>query len=439
MEKHSKPRINRSKTDNLPPLTTRPGTGGLGRSNSDVRPSQSRPGLLKAVRSATNLAPSKVSSNRPRSKFTVSSTGKKEKFSTFTNGKLSVEKSSPASSPIRKFPIEKSLTMFEIGSPSKKSAQQNDPEANVDNERKQHSCSTNVLTKVGIGGGTVTGIDSNHTSKLVYETGFKMLIKCWREKKREIGRLNAQLSVKDSNTLKYKNQLETIQSLYRYELNKHESSNSELRALKLKLETLKANLLAEKTAHLKTVSDLEVCSIERDKLQAQLEHTEKELAAAILNWHSFEYKLELREERCTQLEKEKQELLKQIDTLEENFRNFEKDFEKTIAVQTNSTKLLDSRLENYQKELTEANSKLEVYETDCQLLKEWNVRLAGELAQIKSTYQSSYSYRMRKFFYELPRKPAFYLQYALYLMVRGTPAPHWPQADRVLLPYSSVV
>lgn len=50
----------------------------------------------------------------------------------------------------------------------------------------------------------------------------------------------------------------------------------------------------------------------RDKLQSQLTHAEEELAKAVINWHSFEFKLKQQEESCLQLTSEKRELLKQV-------------------------------------------------------------------------------------------------------------------------------
>lgn len=92
--------------------------------------------------------------------------------------------------------MEKALTMIEMGSPSKQSQQQ-----------QQHGSqpTTTIATTGGLSysttaladGGVTTRMASN-TSKLVYETGFKLLLKCWREGKRKNDRLNAQLSQKDS-------------------------------------------------------------------------------------------------------------------------------------------------------------------------------------------------------------------------------------------------
>lgn len=216
--------------------------------------------------------------------------------------------------------MEKSLTMIEMSSPSKQQQQNQLHEQPTGGL----SFSTTALADEG-----TTRLVSN-TSKLVYETGFKLLLKCWRDKKRQIDRMNAQLSQKDSTvsevfdlkvfysnpqllqSIKYRNQLHTIRSLYQNECKNHESARNDIKTLKQKLEGLKANLLQEKKAHLDKVSELEGFVRIRDKLQSQLTHTEEELAKAIINWHGFEFKFKQQEESCLKLTSEKRELLKQV-------------------------------------------------------------------------------------------------------------------------------
>lgn len=106
--------------------------------------------------------------------------------------------------------------------------------------------------------------------------------------------------------------MHTIQSLYQNECKNHEAARNDLRSTKKKLETLKTNLLEEKTSHLSKVSELEASVIQQDKLQEQLTKIEGDLAKAIINWHSFEYRSKEYEERCDLLESEKKELLKQV-------------------------------------------------------------------------------------------------------------------------------
>uniref|UniRef100_A0A8D8C1T1 (northern house mosquito) hypothetical protein n=1 Tax=Culex pipiens TaxID=7175 RepID=A0A8D8C1T1_CULPI len=126
-----------------------------------------------------------------------------------------------------------------------------------------------------------------------------------------------------------------------------------------------------------------------------------------------------------------------IDQLEENFKNFERDYENSLQVQTNSNKVYEVRLEHHQKLLEDAKNQLELRESDCELLKEWNVRLAEELAAVKGSYHATYGYRVRQFFTNLPRKPGFYVQYALYLFVQGVPVPR-SRGKRVLRHGSNV-
>ncbi|XP_058814303.1 uncharacterized protein LOC131678283 [Topomyia yanbarensis] len=417
MESQTK-RINRSNSDHAAQVSR-----SSGRREPEKLPSG------KATKSVSNL--SKPAAPKTCSKFTVTRTNSKP-----INKQLFSELNSPAKSETevvtfrRKFPMEKSLTMIEIGSPSK----QQKPPGSADDQLGGFSCSTTALA--------VGGRDRmvSNTSKLVYETGFKLLLKCWRDKKRQIDRLNAQLSHKDNTSIKYRNQLHTIQSLYQNECKNHETARSELRTQKQKMESLKANLLEEKTAHLSIVSELEASLIRQEKLQSKLTATEEELANAIVSWHGFESKLKQQEDRCGLLESEKKELLKQIDHLEENFKNFERDYERSLAEQATSNKIYEARLGGYQQKVDELNSQLNVYEADCQLLKDWNVRLASELAQIKGSYHSTYAFRMRRFFTNLPRKPGFYVQYLLYLLVQGTPLPKISSpSSRRMVSYANAV
>ncbi|XP_021695395.1 protein MLP2-like [Aedes aegypti] len=231
-------------------------------------------------------------------------------------------------------------------------------------------------------------------------------------------------------SIKYRNQLQTLQSLYQNECKNHEQARNEIRQLKQKVDTLKTNLLDEKRAHLDKVSKLEESILIKDKLQSQLTHVEEELATAIVNGHGLEYRLKQQEESCLQLTSEKRELLKQIDNLEDNFKNFTLDYENSLTTQTKANKVYEARLEHYQMKLDEANSQIESHETDCQLLKEWNVRLANELAQVKGAYQGTYTFRMRRFLGTLPRRPGFYVQYFLYLFVRDAPLPRRPSYEK---------
>lgn len=116
-------------------------------------------------------------------------------------------------------------------------------------------------------------------------------------------------------SIKYRNKLQTIQSLYGSECKNHESARSDIRMLKQKLETLQTNLLGEKSAHLEKVTALEASANERDKLQSQLSHTEARLAEAVANWHSYESMCQLKNDRCAQLENEKEQLMKQVSLL----------------------------------------------------------------------------------------------------------------------------
>lgn len=88
--------------------------------------------------------------------------------------------------------MEKSLTMIEMSSPSKKQQQTQQH----DQPTGGLSYSTTALADAG-----ATRLVSN-TSKLVYETGFKLLLKCWRDKKRQIDHLNTQLSLKENSVSK---------------------------------------------------------------------------------------------------------------------------------------------------------------------------------------------------------------------------------------------
>ena len=45
----------------------------------------------------------------------------------------------------------------------------------------------------------------------------------------------------------------------------------------------------------------------------------------------------------------------QIDNLEDNFKNFERDYEKSLTDQTKTNKVYEARLEHYQMKLDEAN------------------------------------------------------------------------------------
>ncbi|XP_058454013.1 uncharacterized protein LOC131432012 [Malaya genurostris] len=394
MESQAK-RINRSNSDHAA-LVNR----SCGRRETDKLPP------VKATQSVSNL--SKPVAPKARSKFTVSSKPiKKQLFS-----ELKTKPKPPVGlvTPGRKFSMEKSLTMIEMGSPSKQLGSVAEQSGGI-------SCSTTALA------GSCSDRFNSNTSKLVYETGFKLLLKCWRDKKREIVRLNSQLSHKDNNSIKCRNQLHTIQSLYQNECKNHEAARAEIRTQRQKMEILKASLLEEKTAHLAKVSALEASLNEQEKLQSQLSSTEDELAKAIVSWHGFESQCKQQGDRCVTLESEKKELLKQIDNLEDNFKNFERDYEKSLAEQVTGNQIYEARLRSYQQKLEELSSQVSVYEADCQLLKDWNVRLASELAQIKGSYHSTYAFRVRRFFANLPRKPGFYVQYLLYLLVQGTPLP----------------
>ncbi|XP_039437534.1 uncharacterized protein LOC120419035 [Culex pipiens pallens] len=405
-------KINRSNSDHAA-LVNRGSKGSAARN-----PAEKPPGALASTKSAINLSkPVTVVKSSSRSKFPV-----KKLFAEVPpkTTAAAAESALPSEVTPRKqfFPaMEKSRTMIEMGSPAKVKPEQGE------------WASTTALA--GSGSGCEGGMRSSNTSKLVYETAFRMLLKCWRDKKKQISRLNAQLSHKDNTSIKYRNQLHTIQSLYQNECKNHEAARNDLRSTKKKLETLKTNLLEEKTSHLSKVSELEASVIQRDKLQEQLSKIEGDLAKAIINWHSFEYRSKEYEERCDQLESEKKELLKQIDQLEENFKNFERDYENSLQVQTNSNKVYEVRLEHHQKLLEDAKNQLELRESDCELLKEWNVRLAEELAAVKGSYHATYGYRVRQFFTNLPRKPGFYVQYALYLFVQGVPVPR-SRGKRVL-------
>nr|XP_019546447.2 MAP7 domain-containing protein 2-like [Aedes albopictus] len=431
MEKLKTTRINRSNSDHADLVNRVAGR----RTSSEKAP------RIKPALSTSNL--SKNVPSKTCSKFTVKKPSKppvqKQLFPVEAEAKDLAKLPTPG----RKFPMEKALTMIEMGSPSKQSQQQ-----------QQHgSQSTTIATTGGLSysttaladGGAATRMASN-TSKLVFETGFKLLLKCWREGKRKNDRLNAQLSQKDSTSIKYRNQLQTLQSLYQNECKNHEQARNEIRQLKQKVDTLKTNLLDEKRAHLDKVSSLEESILIKDKLQSQLTHVQEELATAIVSRHSLECQLKQQEESCLQLTSEKRELLKQIDNLEDNFKNFERDYEKSLTDQTKTNKVYEARLEHYQMKLDEANSQIESHETDCQLLKEWNVRLASELAQVKGAYQGTYTFRVRRFFGDLPRRPGFYVQYFLYLFVRDAPLPRRPPTDKrdlgrliVAYPYAGVL
>ncbi|XP_062549282.1 uncharacterized protein LOC134213869 [Armigeres subalbatus] len=406
MEKLQTSRINRSNSDHAALVNRVAGR----RTSSEKAPK------IKAAQSTSNL--SKQTLPKTVSKFTVRKPIRPAQKQLFPEPVLSeslVNKQTPG----RKFPMEKALTMIEMGSPSKQSQQQHgaQPTGSL-------SQSTTALADDG-----TTRMVSN-TSKLFFETGFKMLLKCWRAAKRKNDRLNTQLSQKDSTSIKYRNQLETLRSLYQNECKNHEFARNEIRTLKAKVDSLEKKLLDEKTAHLDKMSKLEESIQIKDKLQSQLTHVEEELASSIVKWHSLEYQLKEQEESCVQLTSEKRELLKQIDNLEDNFKNFELDYEKSLTDQTKINKVYEARLEHYRIKLDDANSQIETYETDCQLLKEWNVRLASELSQVKGDYQGTYTFRVRRFFACLPRRPGFYVQYLLYLFVRDTPLPRRPSSEK---------
>lgn len=420
MEKLPIARINRSNSDHAALLN---------RSVARRDPSGKLP-KVRAAQSTTNI--SKNVLPKTFSKFTVRKPNRPA-LKPLCPEEAKPDETIQVPKTTKKFPMEKSLTMIEMSSPSKKQQQ---------NQQLDQPCGTLSYSTTALAGQETTRLVSN-TSKLVYETGFKLLLKCWRDKKRQIDRMNAQLSQKDNTSIKYRNQLHTIQSLYQNECRNHESARNEIKALKQKLESLKSNLLQEKKAHLDKVSELEGFVQIRDKLQSQLTHAEEELAKAIINWHSFEFKLKQKEESCLQLTSEKRELLKQIDNLEDNFKKFECDYEKSLSEHTKSNEIYDARLKQYRTQLDEAASKIESCEADCQLLKEWNVRLASELAQVKGAYHETYAFRVRRFFTNLPRKPGFYVQYLLYLLVRGTPLPRAPIERRkihgmiTVYPYAS--
>ncbi|XP_065095222.1 uncharacterized protein LOC135717193 [Ochlerotatus camptorhynchus] len=287
MDKLPTARINRSNSDHAALVNRSVARGCLSEKLPKVRTTQS----------TTNISKSQNVLPKTFSKFTVRKPNRPA-LKPFCREEAKSKDTIKVPKPVRKFPMEKSLTMIEMSSPAKQQ-QHDQPTGGL-------SFSTTALADEG-----TTRMVSN-TSKLIYETGFKLLLKCWRDNKRQIDRMNAQLSQKDNTSIKYLNQLHTIQSLYQNECRNHESARTDIKALKQILEGLKTNLLQEKKAHLDKVSELEGFVLMRDKLQSQLTHAEEELAIAIINWHSFEFKFKQQEESCLQLTSEKRELLKQV-------------------------------------------------------------------------------------------------------------------------------
>ncbi|XP_055550427.1 uncharacterized protein LOC129732962 [Wyeomyia smithii] len=422
MDCQQKRRINRSGNDHAALVS---------RSSGRKQP-EKPPAVVRATQSVCNL--SRLAAPKTRNKFTVIN-----KVKTIQKQLFSVPKPEPAEpslSPVKRFPVEKSLTMIEISSPSKKQKEQETHDQQENQEHQQgHGSLEDLLVAGRCSSATALpreGLDRmvSRSSKLIYETGFKLLLKCYRNKKREIHQLNTLLCRKENDVSKFNSKFQTIQSLYQTECRNHELARSDIRSLKLKLKNLKANLLEEKTAHLAKVSELEESLVRRGELQSQLTSTEDELAKAIICWHDFECKWKQEEERTGLLKSEKLELLKQIDMLEDNFKNFEHDYNRMLADHINAQNMYEARIGSCQRKLEEVTSQLAGYEMDCQLLKEWNVRLAADLAQVRGNYQSTYSYRMKHFFANLPRKPGFYVQYVIYLLVRGAPLPKRPSPVR---------